>query len=933
MSFFEYYFSDSAFEKRETAVCCPFPHFTTNGHSYLESEPSAHINLDKNLFHCKVCQKGLSEPGFIKEVLNCSYEDALRIKQLFERNTEDKSDWVQYGNLPEDIKEQILNLGISENVIEELNIQSETGTDIGFPVFMFDKLLDVRQYRPNSKPKIKSRVGTIAGLIIPYDIWRNSKKEQWTLICAGEKDMAVARSHNFNAITLTGGESVSPINLAEFKDRKVAIVYDNDKPGLAGANKLAQTLYTIAEQVRVVTKFHEDLEEKEDITDYFTKYSKTREDLIECIKNTENFTEKDFQEVKETKYPTVTLLEATEPKYVNKLVRSNVQVVATFESSFMCPSNITGTKISHHGGEENNSMMVGEKKEWTLTPQTMQDMLHLIDSNFTEKKIKDNIRDLLRIPKKEHSIKIQKNSKITAFKCVVTDLFESNADKVVPIEFTAYSIGKKLESGKKYKITFKLVPHPYSGQQLTMLISDVEQATDSVSNFKITEEVKANLNEIRSLQGSVKERVEQLTERVKGMLGYDGNNKLIQAIDLSYHTVLKFDFGRFKNERGYLDTFIVGESRVGKSSTALALQEMYDLGTFTSLAGNSATVAGLIGGSNKVGGGYQTRAGLIPQNHTGLLIFEEFSKCNSNIIKELTDIRSSNEVRITRVSGTLNLPAMVRMITLTNVKTKGTAIRPISSYPNGIEIITELIGSAEDIARYDLMLVLDYKANNETDPFWEPEEPFSKEIYKTKIRWVWSRKPEQILISDTVGHYIVKKCNELNKKYNSHIKIFGTELWKKIIRLSIACAGYLVSTDESFENLIINKEHVDFAIDYFISLYDNDTFKYKEYVDQERRYSEVTQENVDTLQEMYISSPSLLLQLERTSSSTRNSLTAATGLTNDEFNKATNRLVRNLFVRFEGHDIVPTEKFRKAMSKIDRKNSEVKKAGEFYDQL
>ena len=58
---------------------------------------------------------------------------------------------------------------------------------------------------------------------------------------------------------------------------------------------------------------------------------------------------------------------------------------------------------------------------------------------------------------------------------------------------------------------------------------------------------------------------------------------------------------------------------------------------------------------------FQTRAGVIPQNHRGLIIFEEFGKSNTNILKELTDIRSSNEVRIARVSGTITMPTMVRM--------------------------------------------------------------------------------------------------------------------------------------------------------------------------------------------------------------------------------------------------------------------------------
>src|SRR5574344_2780527 len=200
---------------------------------------------------------------------------------------------------------------------------------------------------------------------------------------------------------------------------------------------------------------------------------------------------------------------------------------------------------------------------------------------------------------------------------------------VVPIEFTAYSIKRKLESGKKYRATYKLVPHPYRGQALIMIILDVEDSSDSVSNFTLTDEVKKNLDIFRNLKGTTTERITQLAERFKGVLGYNGYNQLITTFDLAYHTVLEFNFGMFKNVRGYLDTLIVAESRVGKSTTAEAMQKLYGLGTFTSLAGSSATIAGLIGGSNKVNGSYQTRAGAIPQNHRGLMIMEELGKSNS----------------------------------------------------------------------------------------------------------------------------------------------------------------------------------------------------------------------------------------------------------------------------------------------------------------
>ena len=303
------------------------------------------------------------------------------------------------------------------------------------------------------------------------------------------------------------------------------------------------------------------------------------------------------------------------------------------------------------------------------------------------------------------------------------------------------------------------------------------------------------------------------------------------------------------------------------------------------------------------------------------MIFEEFGKCNSNIVRELTDIRSSNEVRITRVSGTLTMPAMVRMISLTNVKNNTGEIKSIASYPNGISVITDLIGSAEDIARYDIMLVLADRGTSTVDPFWEPEVPFDDSIYQTRIRWVWSRTSEQILFEDTVDHYLIDKANELNELYNCHIKIFGTEAWKKLARVAIACAGYLVSTDESFENIIVTKEHVDFAMDYFIKIYDNQTFKLGSYVEHERKYSSIDEDGITNLQACYDRASGLVLQLEQVSKSNKAMLQSASGLDNNEYNSVMARMVRGMFIRYSNSDILPTERFRLGMARINRETS------------
>jgi len=924
VSFFSHYFELDEGEV-EHAVICPFPHYTTTGVVYNETNPSAHVNTNKGVFHCKACGRGFGEREFIKQVLGTTITASIKLQRSFD-NEEDLIEWRNTVAMTNASKELAATFGITEAVQQELHLGSNEGRPILFPAFMYDKLIDIRTYDPGAKPKVRSRRGAVSGIIIPFDTWRTTPLSRWTVVCAGEKDMAVARSQGFNSITITGGENALPISMEEFKGRSIAVMYDNDEAGKMGAIKLCAALQPIAGVVKNITAFHEVCKEnKEDITDYFVKYGKQKLDLIRCIEITPEF--KVPPNFVNTHRPLVNLFKASSPTYLNKIIRSNVQVVATSEQTFEIPVAAIAEKFKE-GEDGKCTMYGGEIREWNLEEYNIQDILYLMDHKLRAPDIKKNITNIfMRIPMKEKYVKLKANiSSQVVHKAYVTDLFESGDETAISMEYLVYSVGCKLESGKKYTVTHKLVPNPHNGQELVMIVMEATQANDSITNFRLTDKVKSNLDIFRALEGNVSERVNQHVQRVKGLLGYDGNDQLIRGIDLAYHTPLQFTLGRF-TERAYLDTIIVAESRVGKSSTAKALLETYQLGMFVSLAGNSATVAGLIGGSNKVGGGYQTRAGLIPQNHKGLMILEEFGKCNSNIVRELTDIRSSNEVRIARVSGSLSLPAMVRMISLSNVKALGHEIKPIASYPHGISVISELVGTAEDIARYDLMLVLSDKGTTNIDPFWEPMEPFPKEAYMDKVRWVWSRSADQVVISDEVGKFIIAEANRLNGIYNSHIKIFGTEAWKKLTRIAIAVASYCVSTDNSHENIIVNIPHVEYAVSVLLESYDNGTFRLKEYVEHEKKFTTIDPAGVQVLQDLYMTAPGLLLQLEQEATTNRFTLLSAAGLTNDQYNGLMNRMLRNMFVKMSNAEIRPTERFRKGMAQINR-NTEVRRVGE-----
>ena len=203
------------------------------------------------------------------------------------------------------------------------------------------------------------------------------------------------------------------------------------------------------------------------------------------------------------------------------------------------PTTIYAKKINCNGDLKYNLMSVGEERHWELSERNCQDILKLIDNNFTESQIRDNTREILGISKYEREVSIEKPTKDTVYQCNVTDLFEATTKDVVAMEYTAYVLKKRMESGKKYLITYKLVPHPYKGQTLTMIILDVVEACDSITNFTITDEVKSHLDQVKNLDGTVPER-QMLAEMAKAF------RLVIQAIDLSYHTVLEFNFGAFK---------------------------------------------------------------------------------------------------------------------------------------------------------------------------------------------------------------------------------------------------------------------------------------------------------------------------------------------------------------------------------------------------
>ena len=229
----------------------------------------------------------------------------------------------------------------------------------------------------------------------------------------------------------------------------------------------------------------------------------------------------------------------------------------------------------------------------------------------------------------------------------------------------------------------------------------------------------------------------------------------------------------------------------------------------------------------------------------------------------------------------------------------------MKAYPNGIEIITELIDSPEDIARYDFFTLV--PEPEEYASFLDDDyEKIPVENYRDRVRWIWTRRPEDIIIPPTVQKHLWTVSQALNKQFNTHIKIFGTEAWMKVARIAVAAAGMLVSSTEDHEKIVVRTDHIDWARDFLVRLYDNDVFKLKQFVFEQRKYTEVDDALIRELQDLYTKNSTMFNFLEMSSGITRATLRDVAGMDNTEFSILLNEMARLYLFKWSGGNLVPS---------------------------
>src|SRR5438445_12830862 len=173
-------------------------------------------------------------------------------------------------NLPPHVREYLQEArGISPEIVD-LHLLGWNGSRITIPIFdragrfAFFKLAK-GPHDQTASPKMLATPGAQAEL---YGWERVLANPEQIIICEGEYDRLVLESRGFAAVTSTGGALTFRPTWAEaFREiPQVYICFDNDGPGLAGAERVARLI----PHAKIV-QLPEEVVDRADATDCFVR--------------------------------------------------------------------------------------------------------------------------------------------------------------------------------------------------------------------------------------------------------------------------------------------------------------------------------------------------------------------------------------------------------------------------------------------------------------------------------------------------------------------------------------------------------------------------------------------------------------------------------------------------------------------------------------
>ena len=412
----------------------------------------------------------------------------------------------------------------------------------------------------------------------------------------------------------------------------------------------------------------------------------------------------------------------------------------------------------------------------------------------------------------------------------------------------------RLSATLKYDFEACRVTNP-STQQNYYIIRDAECV--SVAKPTLDEAKLQHFKDVAAKSKTAKELVEAYYEEWMPETAIEGRPDLFGAILLTYCSVTEIPWqgGIIK---GWLDTMCIGDTRTGKSQMAQRFVKAIGMGGY--INGENARRTGVIGGVQRFGDSWVVTWGAIPMNDRGLLMIDEASGLEVDVIKDRSSTRSSGAVTLNKiVKGEAR--ARTRLLWFSNPRSG----RNLSDfYWRGFGAFQEFIPVMEDQARFDLVLSAareDIDVLNgidiESHPQYGP--------WRALFSLAWSVQAEDIKLTKEVKLKVRNVAKELNEELGGGPLVVGVAVHEKLLRLSCAFAVACGAYDLTRGVLEVEEKHVEFAKEYLEWTLNKPSLGYGDYIREFKRAQAKRADNMNFVRTLIAVHPAIKALLTATS--------------------------------------------------------------------
>lgn len=748
------------------------------------------------------------------------------------------------------------------------------------------KLINAKLYNPNGQPKMRWKVnGLSANVIFPHFSILNN--EDNLILVEGETDVITLRGLGFNAVSGTvGASSILPAG-DWFRARNVRILTDEDVAGERARQTAINAIQSTATETKSIRiPEWENRPETADISDYVRYLFSIGESLNDIILSIQELIDRgeivaSINSAFNAEPVPVSFSQILNSERVNERIEFIAKVSAKSERRYI---GLTRYGLSCPGRGFNFCNRCPMSLRWNGNAEFFLDrrshhQLKLIST--PDAKRVEAMKEINGIPSQCPEVTVTplewagyEPTQISASISEHSDNEISGLERYRREAFFIVQNGIRVEENRDYSFTGFLYPDPKSQSGL-IVIDTAKPLATTAELFKMDEEISKRLsifkpkkeNDLQSVKQMLFERGNDLADSVTGI---KGRLDLHLAMSLVWHSAINFHYGEQIIDRGWLEIFVIGDTRTGKSVTFRQLAKHYGIGTWADC--KNISIAGLLGSVNSssaTGERYVT-AGLLPQNDKGVVGLDEMEGAKFGritMLEGLASMRSEGIVRITKAAQA-QYRARVRKICMAN---PGKGLLIAETGKTGAQLILEMIPQPENIARFDAALCVsqeDVLAEliNQSEGLSIPK--WDTDSQKLLLNWIYSRKSNQINFTPEAQEKVREIANLMCKKYDSTLPIVESSDQKtKIAKWAVAIAGFCFSSTNNDEDILVLESHVLTAYELLNFFYEKPVMSYHTF-SSEKKQRRILQDEpqvrdtLNTMQEDKYKFAELLLKMD-----------------------------------------------------------------------